>query len=188
MKDEARVQDAVRTILDNIPEEDPQREGLLETPKRVATMYTELFSGYDAPVFDYLSKVFVSDYDGVVAEKDIPFYSTCEHHMMPIVGKVHIGYLPAAGRVVGLSKLCRVVEAYSRRLQIQERMTQQIADALNISELQPKGVIVVVSAEHFCMALRGVKKWGVQTITSAVRGEFLEDPALRAEFFGLIRG
>lgn len=178
-----RRHSAVYQLLQTIPGEDPQREGLLETPDRVARMYEEIFGGYEMRPEEILSKTFQSDEDvtgdiyrsGIVAVRDIPFYSHCEHHMVPFIGKAHIAYIPKE-RVVGLSKLARLVECYARRLQIQERMTTQIADAID-KILQPQGVMVVVQAEHLCMAMRGVKKPGTQTVTSVVRGVFVKPEA-----------
>jgi GTP cyclohydrolase I len=178
-----RIERAVREILAAIGE-DPDREGLLETPGRVARMYAELFSGLKAEPARHLQKVFLEEYDEMVLVRDISFNSMCEHHLLPFIGVAHVGYLPR-GRVVGLSKLARIVEEISRRPQVQERMTQQICDLLD-KELNPKGVIVVLEAEHSCMTIRGVKKPGALTITSAVRGLFRKNQASRAEAMSLI--
>lgn len=178
-----RIENAVREILAAVGE-DPQREGLLDTPGRVARMYAELFSGLTAEPARHLQKVFLEEYDEMVLVRDIAFNSMCEHHLLPFIGKAHIGYLPR-GRVVGLSKLARIVEEISRRPQVQERMTHQIADLMD-RELQPKGVIVVLEAEHSCMTIRGVKKPGALTITSAVRGLFKSNQSSRAEAMALI--
>ncbi|MEZ6067939.1 MAG: GTP cyclohydrolase I FolE [Planctomycetaceae bacterium] len=178
-----RIERAVREILAAIGE-DPDRDGLLETPSRVARMYAELFSGLRAEPAKHLQKVFLEEYDEMVLVRDISFNSMCEHHLLPFIGVAHVGYLPR-GKVVGLSKLARIVEEISRRPQVQERMTHQIADLLD-SELNAKGVIVVLEAEHSCMTIRGVKKPGALTITSAVRGLFRNNPSSRAEAMSLI--
>lgn len=189
-------QEAIRVLLNSIPGEQSMREGLLETPKRVANMYEEIFGGYEMDPHEILNKSFSVDamhddgedvgdiYNhGLVIVKDIPFYSHCEHHMVPFFGHVHIAYIPG-NRVVGLSKLARLVECYARRLQIQERLTNQIADTI-ISEMDPLGVMVVIKAEHLCMAMRGVKKPGANTVTSSVHGVFTENDAARAEVMNL---
>ena len=178
-----RIERAVREILAAVGE-DPDREGLLETPSRVARMYAEMFSGLRAEPAKHLQKVFLEEYDEMVLVRDIPFNSVCEHHLLPFIGMAHVGYLPR-GRVVGLSKLARIVDEISRRPQVQERMTHQVADLMD-SELQPKGVIVVLEAEHSCMTIRGVKKPGALTITSAVRGLFKTNQSSRAEAMSLI--
>lgn len=183
MIDEGKIREAVKLLLEGIGE-DPEREGLLETPDRVARMYGELFSGREADVAVPLSKVFTVEDSGIVIEKDIAFYSICEHHMLPFYGKAHIAYLPD-GKVVGLSKLARTVEIYARRLQIQERMTGQIAEAL-MEHLSPKGVMVVLEAEHMCMTMRGVKKPGSKTVTVAVKGVLKEDGALQERIFRML--
>lgn len=167
--DKQKIQEAVRMLLDAIGE-DPSREGLVDTPDRVARMYEELTSGYAESASDHLKKVFSEDGSDVVVEKDIAFSSMCEHHLMPFFGKVHIAYIPN-GRVAGLSKLARTVEVFARRLQLQERLNAQIADAV-YEELGAKGVCVVIEAEHTCMTSRGVKKMGSRTITIAMRGDF----------------
>lgn len=165
--------------------EDPDREGLRETPERIARMYEEIFAGMAADGREELSKVFSVDNSEMVLEKDITFYSMCEHHMLPFYGKAHVAYIPD-GRVVGLSKLARTVEVYARRLQIQERMTGQIADAV-MEYLAPKGVMVVVEAEHMCMTMRGVKKPGSKTVSIATRGVFADDETLRNRFFQMLQ-
>ena len=179
-------EEAVAILLGTIDGETFEREGLLETPKRVAKMYDEIFSGYQMDPKALLSKSFAEDaHHEMVIVKDIPFYSHCEHHMVPFFGHAHIAYIPN-GSVVGLSKLARLVDCYSKRLQIQERLTSQIADMID-SELSPMGVMVVVQAEHLCMSMRGVKKPGSNTITSAVRGVFKDSTNVaRAEFLSLI--
>lgn len=184
MVNRAKIEEAVRLLLEGIGE-DAEREGLKETPERVARMYEELFAGMDAEAGEHLSKTFSVSNNEMVVEKDITFYSTCEHHMMPFYGKVHIAYIPD-GRVVGLSKLARTVEVFAARLQIQERMTAQIADAV-MDSLKPRGVIVMAQAEHMCMTMRGVKKPGSQTVTIAARGEFERDERLRDRFLALVR-
>lgn len=186
MVNEADIKKAVTTIIKAIGE-DPEREGLLETPRRVAEMYTELFAGLDMDPVAELTVGYELGHREMVIVKDIPFYSMCEHHLLPFYGMVHIGYLPdISGRVVGISKLARVVEIIARRPQIQERMTTQIADAI-VDGVQPQGVAVVVQAEHMCMIMRGIKKPGSNVITSAIRGAFRRNAASRAEFFSLIQ-
>ncbi|WP_106768941.1 GTP cyclohydrolase I FolE [Paenibacillus faecalis] len=165
--------------------EDTEREGLLETPARVTRMYEEIFAGYEIDPRDVLGVTFDEQHEELVIVKDIVYYSQCEHHMAPFFGKVHIGYVPS-GKIVGLSKLARLVEAVTRRLQVQERITSEIADIM-VEVLQPQGVMVVVEGEHLCMCARGIKKPGSKTITSAVRGTFQSDPAQRAEFMALIK-
>nr|WP_208383028.1 GTP cyclohydrolase I FolE [Modestobacter marinus] len=185
--DAARIEAAVREILLAIGE-DPDRPGLVDTPARVARAYGETFAGLGQDPYDVLATTFDEDHDELVLVKDIPMYSTCEHHLVPFHGRAHVGYIPGAdGRVTGLSKLARLVEVYARRPQVQERMTRQIADAL-FEVLKPQGVIVVVEAEHLCMAMRGVRKPGSTTLTSAVRGIFRESPATRSEAMSLILG
>jgi len=182
-----KVKGLVFELLEAIGE-DPRREGLLATPARVAAMYEELFSGLDDDPGRYLTVTFSAEHDEMVMVRDIPFASLCEHHMIPFMGKVHVGYIPGPdGRVTGLSKLARLVDAYARRLQVQERMTTQIADTME-KVLVPLGVLVVVEAEHLCMAMRGVKKPGTLTITSAVRGVFRDDPRTRAEAMEFVHG
>ncbi|MFC4598522.1 GTP cyclohydrolase I FolE [Cohnella hongkongensis] len=173
----------VREILKLIGE-DVEREGLLETPARVTRMYEEIFSGYEVDPRDVLGVTFDERHEELVIVKDIVYYSQCEHHMAPFFGKAHIGYIPS-GKIAGLSKLARLVEAVSRKLQVQERITSQIADILE-EVLRPNGVMVVVEGEHLCMCARGVKKPGSKTVTSAVRGEFRKNPALRSEFLELL--
>jgi GTP cyclohydrolase I len=183
---EAAIQSATTTIIEAIGE-DPTREGLLETPRRVAEMYTELFSGITMDPTEELNVGYELGHREMVIVKDIPFYSMCEHHLLPFFGVVHIGYIPdETGRVVGISKLARVVEIIARRPQIQERMSTQIADAIS-EGIRPQGVAVVVQAEHMCMVMRGVKKPGSNIITSAIRGAFRRKAASRAEFFSLIQ-
>jgi GTP cyclohydrolase I len=180
-----RMERAVREILAAVGE-DPDRDGLLETPARVARMYAELFMGLKLDPGRHLKKVFVEEFDELVLIRDISFNSMCEHHLLPFIGKAHVGYLPR-GRVVGLSKLARVVEEISHRPQVQERMTHQIADLMQ-KELDPKGVVVVLEAAHSCMSIRGIRKPGSVTITSAVRGLFKTNQASRAEVMAFIQG
>jgi GTP cyclohydrolase I len=181
--DHARIEKAVREILAAVGE-DPDREGLLETPGRVARMYAEMFSGLHEDASAHLRKVFTEKYDEVVLVKDIHFCSMCEHHLLPFVGKAHIGYLPD-GKVVGLSKLARVVESVGRRPQVQERMTEQIADLVG-NHLSAKGVAVVIEASHSCMTIRGIRKPGSSCITSAMRGIFRDNLASRSEILSLM--
>ena len=183
MVNEEKVREAVKLLLEGIGE-DPDREGLKDTPDRIARMYTELMAGYDDKPSNHLSRTFQAENNEMVLEKDIVFYSMCEHHMMPFFGKAHIAYIPN-GKVVGLSKLARCVETYARRLQIQEKMTAQIADAL-MEELKPQGVMIVVEAEHLCMTARGVKKPGSKTTTVVTRGAFSENERLQDLFFKLL--
>jgi GTP cyclohydrolase I len=180
MVDQPRVQKLIRELLEAIGE-DPSREGLVETPRRVAEMYVELFEGLEADPGEHLRTNFEAGHDEMVMVRDIPFTTLCEHHMVPFTGLAHVAYLPGAeGKVVGLSKMARLVEGFARRLQVQERMTTQIIDAME-REMKPRGSIVVLEAEHFCMSMRGVKKAGATTVTSAVRGVFRDDAAYRAE-------
>ena len=186
MINEAEISKAVTSIIKAIGD-DPKREGLVETPRRVAEMYTELFAGLDVDPTDELKVAYELGHREMVIVKDIPFYSMCEHHLLPFYGVVHIGYIPdVSGRVVGISKLARVVDIVTRRPQIQERMTTQIADAIDAG-ITPQGVAVVAQAEHMCMVMRGVKKPGSNITTSAIRGLFRRRAASRAEFFSLIQ-
>ena len=187
MFDEAKIRAAVASIIEAIGE-DPQREGLVGTPARVAEMYAELFMGINKDPKEELSVIYEVGHREMVIVRDIPFYSMCEHHLLPFYGMVHVGYIPdVQGRVVGLSKLARVVEVIASRPQIQERMTTEIADTI-MDGLKPSGVAVVVQAEHLCMIMRGVKKPGSNIITSAIRGAFRKKAETRAEFFSLIQG
>lgn len=180
MVDHDRVQSLVRELLEAIGE-DPTREGLVETPRRIADMYVELFEGLEADPGEHLRVTFEAGHDEMVMVRDIPFISLCEHHLVPFTGLAHVAYLPGPdGRITGLSKLARLVEGFARRLQVQERMTTDIVEAME-RELKPKGSIVVIEAEHFCVSMRGVKKAGSTTVTSAVRGVFRDDVAYRAE-------
>ncbi len=178
--DQARIQAAVREILLAVGE-DPERDGLKDTPARVARMYVEVFSGLREVPEHHLETTFEAGHDEMVMVRDIPMYSMCEHHLLPWVGKAHVAYIPNNdGRVTGLSKLARLVEAYAKRPQVQERLTSQVADTLD-SSLQPKGVMVVIEAEHMCMSMRGVRKPGSTTVTSAVRGLFRTNESTRQE-------
>ncbi len=182
--DKESIASAVRQILLAIGE-DPEREGVKNTPARVARMYEELFWGMNADPRDFLDVSFTEYHDELVLVKDIPIYSMCEHHFLPFYGVAHIAYIPKGGKVVGISKLARVAEAYARRPQLQERLTSQIADCI-YEALNPMGVGVVIQAEHMCMTMRGIKKPGSITVTSAVRGIFETRPQTRAELFSLI--
>ena len=182
--DRGRIEAAVREILEAIGE-DPDREGLQDTPKRVAKAYDEFFAGLAQDPADVLGTTFDISHEELVLVKDIPFYSTCEHHLVPFHGSAHIGYIPSReGRITGLSKLARLVEVYARRPQVQERLTTQIVEAL-MTHLTPRGAIVVIEAEHMCMSMRGVRKPGAKTVTSAVRGQ-LRDSSTRSEAMSLI--
>ena len=183
--DQLRIQAAVREILEAIGE-DPDRDGLLDTPARVARMYAEIFAGIHDTPEKHLKTTFEADHDEMVMVRDIPIYSACEHHLIPFIGKAHIAYIPGEdGRITGLSKLARLADVYARRPQVQERLTVQIADALE-RVLAPRGVLVVVQAEHLCMSMRGVRKAGTTTVTSAVRGLFRSNTATRYEAMRLI--
>ena len=180
-----QIEQAVRLILEAIGE-DPNREGLLDTPKRVAKMYVEVFSGLTEDPKVHLQTVFSEDHEELVLVKDIPFYSMCEHHLVPFFGVAHVAYSPRGGKVTGLSKLARTVETVARRPQLQERITATVADAI-METLEPHGVMVVVEAEHMCMTMRGVKKPGAKTVTTAVRGTLATDDKARAEILALIK-
>jgi GTP cyclohydrolase I len=181
--DIARIEKAVGEILLAVGE-DPKREGLEGTPKRVANMYAELLAGMQHDPKEHVTSVFHESYDEIVLLRDVPFYSVCEHHMMPFIGKTHIAYLPD-GKVLGVSKLARIVDCFARRLQVQERLTSQVADFL-MGNLKPKGVAVVIEASHSCMTIRGIKKPGSVMVTSALRGIFIRDPRSRSEVLGLM--
>ena len=183
MVDQKKVQEAIKLLLEGIGE-DTDREGLKETPERIGRMYEEICGGMDQDAGEHLSKVFSVDNNEMVLEKDITFYSMCEHHLMPFYGKAHVAYIPD-GKVVGLSKLARTVDVYARRLQIQERMTAQIADDI-MKYLAPQGVMVMLEAEHMCMTMRGIKKPGSKTVTTAARGVFETDGALREAFWHML--
>jgi len=185
--DQPRIEKAVHEILLALGE-DPERDGLADTPARVARAYAEQFAGLRQRPEDVLTKVFDAGHDEIVLVRDIELYSTCEHHLVPFFGVAHIGYIPnEKGQITGLSKLARLVDMYARRPQVQERMTSQIANALE-SVLEPRGVIVVIEAEHLCMSMRGVRKPGARTVTSAVRGVFRDSARTRAEAMSLVQG
>ncbi len=182
--DREKVETAVRMILEAIGE-DPEREGLLHTPQRVARMYEEIFRGAEQDPREFLQVSFTEYHDELVLIKDIPLYSMCEHHLLPFYGKAHVAYIPKGGRVVGISKLARVAEAYARRPQLQERLTSQIADCI-YDTVKPFGVAVIIQAEHMCMTMRGVRTPGTLTVTSAVRGLFETRAQTRNELLSLI--
>ena len=184
--DKKRIEKAVREILIAVGE-DVTRHDIKDTPKRVAEMYEEILGGTKVNPEKELEVVFEKDHDEIVLLKGIPLYSICEHHLLPFIGRAHVAYIPSNNKVTGLSKLARVVDAFSRRLQVQERLTTDIAELI-MRKLQPKGVLVIIEAEHLCMSMRGVKKPGVLTITSAVRGVFRQNEKTRAEAMALIRG
>lgn len=180
-----QIEQAVRLILEAIGE-DPNREGLVDTPKRVAKMYEEVFSGLNQDPGEYFETIFGEEHEELVLVKDIPFFSMCEHHLVPFFGKAHVAYIPRNGRVTGLSKLARAVEAVSRRPQLQERITSVIADTI-MEKLDPHGTMVVVEAEHMCMTMRGVKKPGAKTVTTAVRGILSDNQLMRSEVLAFIK-
>jgi GTP cyclohydrolase I len=183
--DHDKIETAVRMILEGIGE-DPSREGLKLTPSRVASMYEEIFAGIVADPTQVLQAQFSEEHEEMIIVKDIPLYSVCEHHLMPFIGSAHVAYVPGvSGQITGISKLARVVDMLSKRLQVQERLTTQVADTI-MEGLDPQGVLVVIEAEHLCMSMRGVKKPGTVTVTSAVRGLFYRSPAARAEAMSLI--
>ena len=181
--DKKRIEKAVTEILLAVGE-DPNREGLKRTPARVANMYAELLAGMREEPVEHLESVFTEKYNEIVLLRDIPFYSICEHHLMPFIGSAHVAYIPS-GKVLGVSKLARIVDSFARRLQVQERLSEQIADFL-MSSLQPQGVAVVLEASHSCMTIRGIKKPGSVMVTSALRGIFIRDPRTRSEVLSLM--
>ncbi len=183
--DKKKIEKAVRDILEAVGD-NPEREGLKNTPKRVSEMYEEIFGGIDRNPDDDLEVFFEKEHDEIILLKGIPLYSICEHHMVPFVGKAHVAYIPGNNRITGLSKIARVVDTLARRLQVQERLTTEIAEVL-MRKLTPRGVLVVVEAEHLCMSMRGVKKPGSMTMTSAVRGVFRTSQKTRSEALSLIR-
>lgn len=184
--DQDRAEAAIRELLLAVGE-DPEREGLRETPRRVALAYREMLAGLHADPDEVLAKTFAEDYEELILVRDIPMYSMCEHHLAPFHGVAHVGYIPSVdGRVTGLSKLARLVDLYAKRPQVQERLTGQVADAL-VRRLRPRGAIVVIEAEHLCMGMRGIRKAGAVTTTSAVRGQFKANASSRAEALSLIR-
>lgn len=184
MSNQKKVEEAVFQLLEALGE-DPKREGLLDTPKRVAKMYQEMFSGLNEDPKDQFTAVFSEAHDEVVLVKDISFYSMCEHHLVPFYGNAHVAYIPSGGKVTGLSKLARAVEVASKRPQLQERLTDQVATSLE-SALAPHGVFVMVEAEHMCMTMRGIKKPGSKTVTTVAKGVFKEDAVLRREILSMI--
>ncbi len=185
--DTDRVERAITELLIALGE-DPSRDGLVKTPMRVARMYEEVLAGFGQNPADHLEVTFAAEHDEMVMVRDIPFASLCEHHLIPFIGKAHVAYIPGEdGRITGLSKLARLVDGFAKRLQVQERMTTEIADAVE-DALAPRGVLVVVDAEHLCMSMRGVKKSGTSTVTSAVRGLFRNDAATRMEAMQFVRG
>ncbi|MEL7667338.1 MAG: GTP cyclohydrolase I FolE [Actinomycetota bacterium] len=185
--DRSRIEEGVRLILEGIGE-DTSREGLLDTPKRVASMYEEIFAGLDQDPAEHFAVTFNEGHQEMVLIRDIPLYSVCEHHLVPFLGRAHVAYIPSKeGRICGLSKIARLVDVFAKRPQVQERLTSQIADTL-VEQLDPQGVLVVIEAEHLCMSMRGVRKPGTVTTTSAVRGIFERKAATRAEAMSLIKG
>jgi GTP cyclohydrolase IA len=184
--DPSKIEEGVRLILEGIGD-DPKRPGVADTPARVARMYAEIFAGIGHDPAEVVTVVKGADHDEIVMVKDIPLYSSCEHHLIPFIGRAHVAYLPAKdGHITGLSKVARLVDLLSKRPQVQERLTAQIADALEAA-LDPRGVFVLIEAEHLCMTMRGIRKPGAMTVTSAVRGRFRTDPRTRAEAFELVR-
>lgn len=184
--DKDKIKRAVRLFLEGIGE-DPNRSAIKDTPARVATMCEDIFGGIGKDPKKFLTILKGEKHDEIILLRDVPLYSICEHHLLPFLGKAHIAYIPKDGRVTGLSKLARVVDLLSKRLQVQERLTTQIADVVN-ETLEPRGVMVMIEAEHLCMSIRGIKKPGATTVTSVVRGIFRENPATRAEAISFIRG
>ena len=183
--DKNKIRKGVKLILEGIGE-DPDRPGLQDTPKRVANLYEEIFSGLSTPTEEILKPIEGESHDEMVLVKDIPFYSVCEHHLLPFIGKAHVAYVPSKGKIVGLSKLARAVEIFAKRPQVQERLTAQLADLI-MEKLKPKGAMVIIDAEHLCMSMRGVKKPGSRTVTSAVRGIFRTKESTRVELLALIK-
>jgi len=182
--DKEKIRQAVRLLIEGIGD-DPERPGVRRTPERVAAMCEEIYAGIGTDATKVFGQLHREVHDEIILVKDIPFYSMCEHHLLPFLGKAHVAYLPDGGRICGLSKVARCVEAHAKRLQLQERLTAQIADSL-VKALRPKGVLVVIEAEHLCMTMRGVKAPGSRTVTSVVRGIFRENPATRAEAMALL--
>jgi len=180
-----KIEKGVRLILEGIGE-DPKRPGIRETPERVAKMYKEIFVGLETDTDELLKTIEGESHDEMVLLKDIPFYSVCEHHLLPFIGKAHVAYIPAGGRIVGLGDLIKAVEAFAKRLQVQERLTTQLADLI-MNSIKPKGAMVIVDAEHLCISMRGVKKPGSRTVTSAVRGIFRTKQSTREELLELIK-
>jgi len=183
--DKKKIEKGIRLILEGIGE-DPNRPGLKDTPRRIADMYEEIFSGLKAPVKEMLMPIEGKNHDEMVLLKDIPFYSVCEHHLLPFIGKAHVAYIPAGGKIVGLSELAKAVEVFAKRPQVQERLTTQLADLI-MERINPKGAMVIIDAEHLCMSMRGIKKPGARTVTSAVRGIFRSKQSTREELLELIK-
>ncbi len=180
-----KIEKGIRMVLEGIGE-NPERAGLRDTPQRIASMYEEIFSGLKTPAEEILKPIEGERHDEMVLLKDIPFYSVCEHHLLPFIGKAHVAYIPSGGKIVGLSKLARAVEIFAKRPQVQERLTAQLADMI-MEKLKPKGAMVIIDAEHLCLSMRGIKKPGSRTITSAVRGIFRTKDSTRMELLELIR-
>ena len=183
--DKKKIEKGVRLILEGIGE-DPQRPGIKDTPRRIADLYEEIFSGLQTPTEEILRPIEGESHDEMVILKDIPFYSVCEHHLLPFIGKAHIAYVPSGGKIVGLSKLARAMEIFAKRPQVQERLTAQLADLI-MEKLKPKGAMVIIDAEHLCLSMRGIKKPNARTLTSAVRGIFRTKESTRIEFLELIK-
>jgi GTP cyclohydrolase I len=180
-----KIEKGVRLILEGIGE-DPERAGIKDTPRRIAELYEEIFSGLQTPTEEILKPIKGESHDEMVILKDIPFYSVCEHHLLPFIGKAHIAYVPSGGKIVGLSKLARAMEIFAKRPQVQERLTTQLADLI-MEKLKPKGAMVIIDAEHLCLSMRGIKKPNARTMTSAVRGIFRSKESTRIEFLELIK-
>jgi GTP cyclohydrolase I len=180
-----KIEKGVRLILEGIGE-NPDRAGLRDTPERVARMYQEIFAGLETPTEEILKAIEGESHDELVLLKDIPFYSVCEHHLLPFIGKAHVAYIPSGGKIAGLSELAKAVEVFAKRLQVQERLTTQLADLI-MEKLKPKGAMVIIDAEHLCISMRGVKKSGSKTVTSAVRGIFRTKQSTREELLELIK-
>jgi len=180
-----KIEKGIRLIIEGIGE-DPERAGLKETPERVAKLYEEIFAGLKTPTEEILKSIEGESHDELVLLKDIPFYSMCEHHLLPFIGKAHVAYIPSGGKIVGLSELAKAVEIFAKRPQVQERLTTQLADLI-MDRLKPKGAMVIIDAEHLCMSMRGIKKSGTRTVTSAVRGIFRTKQSTREEFLELIK-
>ncbi len=180
-----KIEKGVRMILEGIGEE-PERAGLKETPQRIAKLYEEIFAGLSTPTEEILKPIEGESHDELVLLKDIPFYSVCEHHLLPFIGKAHVAYIPSGGRIVGLSELAKAVEIFAKRPQVQERLTAQLADMI-MEKLKPRGAMVIIDAEHLCLSMRGIKKPGARTVTSAVRGIFRTKESTRTELLELIK-
>ncbi|MBI5666178.1 MAG: GTP cyclohydrolase I FolE [Nitrospirae bacterium] len=183
--DKKKIEKGVRLILEGIGE-DTERPGIKDTPRRIAELYEEIFSGLNTPTEEILKPIAGESHDEMVILKDIPFYSVCEHHLLPFIGKAHVAYVPSGGKIVGLSKLARAVEIFAKRPQVQERLTAQLADLI-MEKLKPRGAMVIIDAEHLCLSMRGIKKPNARTITSAVRGIFRSKESTRLEFLELIK-